>query len=394
MYSKYNALMANCMLILIFFVSVAISDDNGGDNQEYVIGYGDQLQINVVGHEKELTALAIVRPDGMITYDVVGDMKAEGLTIAQLALSITSKLSEVGYYDNPHVTVQLKESRQDIYVIGDVIDPGMKKFTRPANVIQALASAGGYKETADLANAMIIKGRNEIVHVNLEPLKIPPPDKITEFFKDKYMLKNGDALVIPSAIKDSQVNVIGHVHKPGKYPVKSDITIIEAIALAGGALEDTADIKHISIVSEGNIKSVDATIAWRDGENPNSSVTIKPGDSVVVPERGKITVLGIVENQGQFAVDSEITIIDALALAGIKPGADLKRIRVVKSTGQEMVINVSKLWKNPGKYSDKVIGAGDTVVVSASRFDINWNAVYTVILVFSTLYAIIGNITK
>jgi protein involved in polysaccharide export with SLBB domain len=178
MYSKYNVLIVNCMLILIFFVSMAISSDNGGDNQEYIIGYGDQLQITVVGHEKELTALSIVRPDGMITYDVVGDMKAEGLTIAQLALSITSKLSEVGYYDNPHVTVQLKESRLDIYVIGDVMEPGTKKFTRPVTVIQALASAGGYKDTADLANAMIIKGRNEIVHVNLEPLKNPPPDKI------------------------------------------------------------------------------------------------------------------------------------------------------------------------------------------------------------------------
>ena len=377
------------MLILIFFVSMAISDDNGGDNQEYVIGYGDQLQITVVGHEKELTALSIVRSDGMITYDVVGDMKAEGLTIAQLALSITSKLSEVGYYDNPHVTVQLKESRQDIYVIGDVIEPGTKKFTRPVTIIQALASAGGYKDTADLANVMIIKGRNEIVHVNLEPLKIPPPDKIIEIFEDKYMLKNGDVLVIPSAIKDSQVNIVGHVHKPGKYPVKSDITIIEAIALAGGYLEDTADIRHISIVSEGNIKSIDATNAWKKSEDINSSIMIKPGDSVIVPEKGKITVLGIVENQGQFAIDNEITITEALALAGVKPGADLKRIRVVKSSGQEIVINVSKLWKNPGKYSDKVISAGDTVVVPASRFNINWNAVYTVILVFSTLYAII-----
>jgi polysaccharide export outer membrane protein len=389
MYSKYNVLIVNCMLILIFFVSMAISSDNGGDNQEYIIGYGDQLQITVVGHEKELTALSIVRPDGMITYDVVGDMKAEGLTIAQLALSITSKLSEVGYYDNPHVTVQLKESRLDIYVIGDVMEPGTKKFTRPVTVIQALASAGGYKDTADLANAMIIKGRNEIVHVNLEPLKNPPPDKIIEIFEDKYMLKNGDVLVIPSAIKDSQVNIIGHVHKPGKYPVKSDITIIEAIALAGGYIEDTADVRHISIVSEGKIKSIDATNVWKESKDNNSSPMIKPGDSVIVPEKGKVTVLGIVENQGQFAIDNDITITDALALAGVKPGADLKRIRVVQSSGQEIVINVSKLWENPGKYSNKVISAGDTVVVPANRFIINWNAVYTVVLLFSTLYAII-----
>jgi polysaccharide export outer membrane protein len=84
--------------LLIFFVFffcrafTAISDNNGGDRQEYIIGCGDQLLIMVVGHEKELTASVIVRPDGMISYDIIGNIEAAGLTITQLSSAIKEKL--------------------------------------------------------------------------------------------------------------------------------------------------------------------------------------------------------------------------------------------------------------------------------------------------------------
>ncbi len=398
MYSKYIALMINFMLIFVMLssISTAVTGDNEISDQEYVIGYGDQLLITIVGHEKELTASVIVRPDGMITYDIVGDIKAKGLTINQLAQSIKNKLLEIGYYDKAQVTVQLRESRQDIYVIGDVLEPGIKKIIKPINVIQALASAGGYKETADLANAKIIKGQNDVITVNLNFLKIPPSDRKNEVFEildDRYMLRNGDVLVIPSSIKDEQISVIGYVHKPGKYSVKSDITIIEAIALAGGALEDSANLRNVSIISNGNVKTVDATNAWEKTSASMDELRIKPGDSVIVHEREVFTVLGNVENQGQFKIGDEMTIAEVLALSGLKTGADLKHIRVVKSNGQEITINASDLWKNPSKYKDEKINARDIVIVPARR-NINWNVIYTVVLLISTLYAIVSNVTK
>jgi polysaccharide biosynthesis/export protein len=384
----------SCLLIFFVFffccTSVVISDDNGGERQEYIIGYGDQLLITIIGHENELTAPVIVRPDGMISYDIIGNVKAEGFTIAQLSSAIREKLFESGYYSDPRVSVQLKESRLDIYVIGDVMEPGTKRFLKPSSVIEVLASAGGYKESADLANAVIIR-KNERIPVNLELIKTFPINKestIAELSKDEYLLKSGDVLLIPSAIKERLINVIGHVHKPGAYPVKSDVSIIEALALAGGALEDTADLKHVAIVTNEGVKTLDATMAWNQTSSQNSGVRLQPGDSVIVPERGKISILGLVEKQGQITVDGEITIVEALALAGIKEGADLKKIRIVRSTGQEFTINVSKLWKQPGQYLNERLGAGDTVIVPAKPFSINWNAIYSTVMVFSTLYAV------
>lgn len=386
------------IFIMVSLMATAVGNDEVG-NQEYIIGYGDQLLITIVGHEKELTALVIVRPDGMITYDIVGDIRAEGLTISQLAESIKNKLLSVGYYDKAQVTVQLRESRQNIYVIGDVLEPGIKRIIKPVTVVQALASAGGYKETADLANAKIIKGQNDIIAINLNFLKSLPSDKkneVLEILDDRYMLKNGDMLVIPSSIKDEEISIIGHVHKPGKYSVKSNITIIEAIALAGGAIEESANLRNISIISRDRIKIVDLTNLWKIPSTSKGTVddiTVKPGDSVIVHQKGIVTVLGNVEKQGQFRIDGEVTIAEVLALSGIKTGADWKRIKVIKSSGQEITINASNLWKNPSKYQDKKVSSGDIVIVPVSR-SVNWNVIYTVVLLISTLYAIIGNITK
>ncbi|MGB9596986.1 MAG: SLBB domain-containing protein [Candidatus Poribacteria bacterium] len=383
---------------MVFLMSNAVAGDEMND-QEYIIGYGDQLLITIVGHEKELTSSVIVRPDGMITYDIVGDIKAEGLTISQLAELIKNKLLNIGYYDKAQVTVQLRESRQDIYVIGDVLEPGIKKIIKPVTIIQAIASAGGYKDTADLANAKIIKGQNDIISVNLNFLKFPPSDKkneIIEVLDNRYMLKNGDVLVIPSSIKDEQISVIGHVRNPGKYSVKSDITIIEAIALAGGVLEDSANLRNISIISDGNLRTIDVTNLWEKtfvSEESIDGLRVKPGDSVIVHQKDVFTVLGNVEKQGQFKIDGEITIAEALALSGIKAGADLKRIKVIKSTGQEITINASNLLKSPSKYQDKKVNAGDIVIIPTSR-SINWNVIYTIVLLISTLYAIISNVTK
>lgn len=370
---------------------MVISDDNGGERQEYIISYGDQLLITIIGQEKELTAPVIVGPDGMISYDIIGNIKAEGFTIAQLSSAIRERLFKSGYYSDPKVSVQLRESHQDIYVIGDVMDPGTKKFMKPSSVIEALAAAGGYKGSADLTNATIIR-KKEIIPVNLSLLKTLPQNRestIAELSKDEYLLKNGDILLIPSAIKEKQISVIGHVHKPGVYTVNCDISLIEAIALASGALEDTADLKHVAIVTNEGVKTLDATMAWNQDSFQNSDVRlIQPGDSVIVPERGKISILGFVVKQGQITVDGEITIIEALALAGIREGADLKKIRIIRSTGQEITVNVSKLWKQPSQYLSERLGAGDTIIVPAKPFSINWNAIYSTVMVFSTLYAV------
>jgi polysaccharide export outer membrane protein len=373
---------------------------NERKSQEYIINYGDQLIITIVGHEKDLTAPVTVRPDGKITYDMVGELDAAGLTIFQLSDNIRKKLIELGYFIDPLVTVQFRgSSLVTIYIIGDVQEPGQKAFAEPISIIEALASVGGFRESADLANAMIIRRQKDVIPINLEFLKSNPKTLesiIREIPDNNFMLKNGDVLSIPSSVKEQRINVIGHVRKPGIFRATSNINIIEALALAEGALTDTADLKRIMIVSDDGIKIIDAmqisnnNTAQSSSDNLAYTRSIQPGDSVIVPERGKFSVLGTVEKQGRYAIADKITLIEALSLSGLKDAADLKKIKIVRATGEERTVNISKLWEQPDTCKE-FVDSGDIIIVPAKRYMINWNAVSAVVMVFSTLYAVFRN---
>lgn len=412
---KYLAFL---LVVSLWYYTIAVTADEIDKIEKtelpvYIIEPGDQLLITVAGHEKELTALVVVRPDGMITYPWVGDIEAAGLTVVELSQAISMQLSILGYYEDPQVTVQLKKSSGEIIcVAGDVVDPGQKIFPRPANVVEVLAAAGWFEETADLTNARIIrtKGKQkEIIPIDLRSLlKIDITDQDVaseQLSDDKFMLEDGDVLVIPSSISKERINVIGHVHMPGQYQVRSAVSLVGALALAGGPLETTADLRRIRIIRvDGSVIIADATRFWnKPGEkhpfpdslspqndnraDPAPREMVYPGDSVVVLEKGKINILGSVENQGQFDVDDEISIMEALALAGIADNASLKKLRVIRSTGEELIVDASKIWKQRGQEFEVTLGAGDTLIVPRA-FKINWGAISTVVMTLSTLYAI------
>ncbi len=374
----------------------------------YIINVGAQLLITVFGHD-ELTALVTVRPDGKIAYPMAGDVDAAGSTIVQLSSVIGKRLSDLGYYEDPQVTVQLKEPGQEIiYIFGDVKEPGQKRFSEPVNVVEVLAAAGGYIKTADLANARIRKKQGEVISVDLENLLkkdiIDQGVVNDELLTDRFTLENGDVLIIPSIIKEDQITIIGHVQEPGHYSVESAISLVEALALAGGTSKATADLRHIKIIkADGSVVIADATRAWNETDekhtpsdslsrqtempNPDYQKMVQPGDNVFVPQKGQINILGSVKSQGQFSVDGEISIIEALALAGVAEDANLKKLRIVRSTGEQVTIDVSKIWKQSGREIEEKLIPGDTLIVPRA-FKINWSAISTVVLLLSTLYAI------
>jgi len=398
------------LIVCLCYYTIAVADETDKIEQTdlpvYIIEPGDQLLITVAGYETELTTPAIVRPDGMLAYPRIGDIRAAGLSLSQLSLTIRTKLLKLDYYVDPQVTVQLKEpSGEIIYIAGDVEEPGQKTFPRPVNIIEALAAAGWYSYTADLANAKIIrtKGKQkEVIPVDLRPLSETDTAvqdiANAQLLSDKYMLEDGAVLVIPSSIKSERINVIGYVHTPGQYRVVSAVSVVAALALGGGPVEGTANLRNIKIIrADGSLITVDAARMWDEVKHPvadsgshqieNGVDMVYPGDSVIVLEKGRINILGNVQNQGQFAVDGEISIMEALAMSGIADTANLKKLRIVRSNGEELFVDASKIWKQRGQEFEETLTAGDTLIVPRS-LAINWGAISTVVLILSTLYAI------
>src|SRR5688500_3964757 len=113
---------------------------------DYKLVAGDKLRIEVY-KDAQLSQNLQVRPDGKITLPLVGDIPAAGRTSNELRDVITTSLKE--YNTNPVVTVIVVETvPPTIYVMGEVNNPGPQPLNGEVTVLQALATAGGFKDFA------------------------------------------------------------------------------------------------------------------------------------------------------------------------------------------------------------------------------------------------------
>ena len=130
----------------------------------YLIGPGDLLNI-YVWREAELTQDVTVMPDGSITFPLIGEIKAQGQTVADLKRAITEKLKN--YVSAPEVTVIIRESRsRRVYTIGKLNQPGPYPLAPDMTVLQALSTAGGFTEWAETKYIMIVRrtGGNDVMY--------------------------------------------------------------------------------------------------------------------------------------------------------------------------------------------------------------------------------------
>jgi polysaccharide export outer membrane protein len=151
-YSKFV-----CLIVLLGLTVSAGSTVAQAPAQDssYRIGPNDVLNI-FVWKEAELTRDVTVMPDGKITFPLIGEITAQGLTASELKKAITDKLQN--YVTAPEVTVIVRESRsQVIYAIGKLARPGQFPLTPGMTVMQALSAAGGFAEWADPKNILIVR---------------------------------------------------------------------------------------------------------------------------------------------------------------------------------------------------------------------------------------------
>lgn len=172
-------------------VSTAVVSSKTGS--DYVIGPGDVLSINVM-NEPDVTGKVPVRPDGMITVPLIGEIQASGLTPDKLQNTITTKLTD--YVKQPAVTVVVEEmnSRQ-FNVMGKVQHPGSFALNKPTRVLDALALAGGFNEFAKTSKVYVLRtsasGATTKLPFNYKKVSAGGDDQ------DNIQLQAGDTIIVP-----------------------------------------------------------------------------------------------------------------------------------------------------------------------------------------------------
>ncbi len=157
----------------------------------YVIEPGDILEIQV-WKEPDLSQVARVRSDGMISIPLIDDIKAAGRTPLALKKEIEERLQR--FVDLPKVAVIVKESASRIYVIGKVAKPGEYPLTQDLTVLQALTLAGGVAEWADSDDIVVIRRvRGEIKRIFFDYDKVISGRKLEQ----NIYLQPNDTIVVP-----------------------------------------------------------------------------------------------------------------------------------------------------------------------------------------------------
>jgi polysaccharide biosynthesis/export protein len=163
----------------------------GTDAATYVIGPEDGLQVTV-WKEPTLSGVFPVRPDGMISMTLLGDVRAAGLTPMQLGDSITQLLKKFIQEPSVSVVVTAVNSRR-VYLVGEVNKVGPVPMSAGMTALQAIASAGGLTLFANAKHIYIL--RNE----GGKQQKIPFDYKqaLKGDSKQLLPLQPGDTIVVP-----------------------------------------------------------------------------------------------------------------------------------------------------------------------------------------------------
>lgn len=139
------------------------------DPAPYRIARGDELNLKFF-YTPELNTIATVRSDGRIGIPLVGDLRVEGLSLAELSGTITERLAS--QVRRPEVSINVQgASSQRVFIGGEVTRAGVQPLVGPLSVAQAVMVAEGLKDTARAGDVVLLrrgKGDERVVmHLNL-----------------------------------------------------------------------------------------------------------------------------------------------------------------------------------------------------------------------------------
>jgi protein involved in polysaccharide export with SLBB domain len=316
------------VLVLVVLVASTISAQTSVSQTEpYRLNPGDQIQI-LVEDEPDLSGEVTVGPDGFIRLRLVGSIQAAGLTVDELAAQIEKALRQ--YLREPKVIVNLKQFTplaRRVYVMGAVKAPGAYPLplAGPTTVFDAIMLAGGFSDNADWERVRVFRRDGQMLTVNLKNLQAGD-------LTGGGIVQPGDVIwVSPAYIV---VNIVGAVQRSGLFSIPTKATLFDAIALAGGVSDPSANIR----IFRGGIEML--SVPWSKliaGEVP--TLTLQENDTILVSVKdvSGVVVTGMVQRPGMFNLVGKVTLLGVLAMAGA-PLSEQRPMRVrVLRQGQEFL---------------------------------------------------------
>jgi len=164
---------------------------------QYTVGPPDQLQITILP-EPVIERTVVVRPDGMVSVELIGDVPAAGRTVEEIAQDIEKRISR--FKRDADVTVSLQASLStEITVLGEVNRPSTFPLSRETRIVEAIGLVGGTRTFAAKSRIRVIRpsgGSTQVYSVSLNAIE-------NGDLSQHLPLQAGDVVIVPPTVMAS-----------------------------------------------------------------------------------------------------------------------------------------------------------------------------------------------
>ena len=245
------------------------------------LGPGDVVDIKVLGDETTTTR-TLVGPDGKIYFNLLPGVFVWGLKLSEVKTVLEVELAkEMRVPPSLSIVLRTVGSRR-LWIMGQVQTPGSFDLMVPITLLEAIAAAGGLATlagsseiTADLRNSFLIRGHQRI------PVDIDRLIRKGDLSQNIYLQPEDFLFLAPSQVSD--VFILGAVAQPGSIVYTEPMTLVRAIASAGGTVRYAYGSK-VAII-RGSLQNPRAgEVDYKEIiKGKESDIPLVPGDIVYVP---------------------------------------------------------------------------------------------------------------
>ena len=326
----------------------------------YVVGPGDELVLALTGDVEFTYQLPITR-EGFILIPQIGQVWVNGMTLERLREQMYTHLSKSysGIADGPKATaffdISLGRLRTNqVFVTGEVGQPGSFLVSPVASVLNALYLAGGPTAHGSFRDVRLIRGGEKAFRIDLYDYLLRGNNL------DDIRLEPGDVIFVP--IHGNHVSIRGEVVREAIYELRADETLAHLVQHAGGTTTPAhlrrARITRILPPAERRVPGVDRVILDADLSevvaSPATAPRLEPGDDVRIfairnEVRNVVTLSGSVWQKGSFGFADGLQAWDLIGMGegltpeAYLPTAQIERLNLADSTLSIIPFSLDKL---------------------------------------------------
>jgi protein involved in polysaccharide export with SLBB domain len=337
---------------------------------DYKLGPGDNLVLILTGDVELSYSLPVTR-EGFILIPQVGQVHVANLTLDQLRDVLYTRLGRVysGVKRTANATTRFDVTvanvrANQIYVVGEVAQPGAYQISSLGTVFTALYAAGGVTERARLRGVEVQRNGKTVATLDLYDYLLRGD------VRSDIRLETGDVIFVPMHL--ARVRVSGAVLRPAVYETKPGETLSDMIKAAGGFRPDAAQQRlKVERILPADTRGAQTTarvtinVPMVNGVVP--PFALEDGDSVQVDalsdasEQYTVAITGMVQQPGSYPWRPGMTLRQLMTLArGPKIGVDLRDAEIARLPGDRSKGQLATTVRVPLDSSYLFAGADST----------------------------------